>query len=122
MSRRVKMVSAKAGLQAVESPLDAASFFNGLAIGGVMEKKTYLSTTGSGEEKYYWVIADDWLQFGANKGTVHEFRTEPVFLPEAIPALLVAACEGLLAYARAVKKASEPGEGSPEHEAQDGNA
>ena len=122
MSRKPKMVSAKAGLQSVESPLDAASFFNGLAIGGVMEKRTYLSTTGSGEEKYYWVIADDWLQFGANKGTMHEFRTEPVFLPEAIPALLVAACEGLLAYARAVKEASESGGDPRESEVLAGNA
>ncbi len=107
MSRKIKMVSAKAGLQGVESPLDAASFFNGLAIGGIMQKKTYLSTTGSGEEKYYWVITDDWLQFGANKPTMHDFRTEPQFLPEAIPALLTAACEGLLAYARVLQKATD---------------
>ena len=117
MSRKPRLVTAKAALAEIESPLDASSFFNGLAIGGVMEKRKYLSTTGSGEEKYYWVIKDEWLQFGANKGTLHEFRTDPVFQPSAVSALLVASCEALLAYATAVHEAQNEQQRSSEVEA-----
>lgn len=104
MANSKRMISARAGLQAIDSPLDATSFFNGLALAGVMEKRKYLSTTGSGEEKYYWRIKKSWLHIGANRETMHAFKTDPVFDPEAIPSLLVTACECLLVQAKAIQE------------------
>jgi hypothetical protein len=106
MSKKPKPIAAKSALAELGAGVDAATFFNGLAMAGVMERKTYLSTTGSGEEKYYWVIADAWLHCGANKKTMHEFRTDPVFSPEAIPSLLITACEALLAHAKSLSTAA----------------
>jgi hypothetical protein len=99
VAKKPTLVGAKAGLALLGTGMDAATFFNGLALAGVMHKRSYLSTTGSGEEKYFWIITDGWLHCGANKKTLHEFRTDPVFVPDHIPALLVLACEALLAHA-----------------------
>ena len=93
---RQKAKSAKAALIEISSQLGASSFFNGLALAGVMIKQSYLSTTGSGEEKYYWIIGDNYLVYGNNKKTLHEFKTEPVFYMEKFNGLLVMACEALL--------------------------
>jgi len=102
MSKLSKPIPAKTALLAVGARIDSSSFFNGLAMVGIMRRKTYLSTTGSGEEKYYWVISDNWLHCGENKRTMHEFKTDPVFVPETIPQLLVQSCEAHLAHARSL--------------------
>lgn len=109
MPRKPPLIAAKIGLARLGAFIDAASFFNGLALASVMEKKAYLSTTGSGEEKHYWVITDSWLHCGVNKRTVHEFRTDPAFMPEHLPALLVLACEAHLAHASALYRQHEAG-------------
>lgn len=59
--------------------LNPASIYIALIKAGVIREVGYLSTTGSGEEKYFREISPDYMDFGINRKTMHEFRTEPRF-------------------------------------------
>lgn len=75
-----KSSSAKKLLADQKLPLDASTFNNGLMLVGLLEEKKYLSTTGSGEEKYYIAFTDAGAEFGKNKSSgFHEFKTEAKF-------------------------------------------
>jgi len=81
-----KTTSAKKLLAAHKLPMDAATFNNGLILSGFLEIKTYLSSTGSGEEKYYIILTDAGLKYGKNKASGwHEFKTEPIFFDAIFP-------------------------------------
>jgi hypothetical protein len=55
---------------------------------GVMREVSYLSTTGSGQEKFFREIAPGFLEFGINRWTAHEFKTEPRFHSNRFPDLV----------------------------------
>lgn len=55
---------------------------------GVLREVSYLSTTGSGKEKSFREISPDFLEFGVNRLTMHEFKTEPRFYLNRFPDLV----------------------------------
>jgi hypothetical protein len=73
--------------------LSPSTLYKALTKAGVLRDETYLSTTGSGAEKSYRVINDDYLDFGQNVWTAHEFKTEPRFYAELFPDLVVIALQ-----------------------------
>ncbi|WFP48532.1 hypothetical protein PL263_10445 [Methylomonas sp. EFPC3] len=68
--------------------LNPSSIGKALVNTGVMREISYLSTTGSGEEKQFKEIVPDYLEFGVNRKTMHEFKTEPRFYIDKFPQLL----------------------------------
>ncbi|MEN9396681.1 MAG: hypothetical protein RLZ81_1211 [Pseudomonadota bacterium] len=75
-----KTSSAKSELARIESPLDAASFYNGLLLAGLMKEVEYESTTGSGKIKKFLRLVDGTEQIGFNRESgFHEFKTESRF-------------------------------------------
>lgn len=68
--------------------LNPASIHNALVNAGVMRTVSYLSTTGSGEEKTFKEIVPDYLHLGINRRSMHEFKTEPRFYIDSFPQLL----------------------------------
>lgn len=78
-----KSITSKAGLQSLQSPLDASSFHNGLILAGLMEIIHYESSTGSGEIKYYLSLTKAAELLGRNAPSGwHEFKTEPRFFEQ----------------------------------------
>jgi len=95
---------AKSLLIDIGSGLDATSFFNGLALAGIVSRVEYLSTTGSGEVKHFLKIDDGHLHIGQNKKTMHEFKTEVRFFRSGFESLVVVACRALLENAISIEK------------------
>ncbi|MDP3876277.1 MAG: hypothetical protein Q8Q50_04785 [Methylobacter sp.] len=69
--------------------LSANTIGSALLKAGVLREVSYLSTTGSGEEKHFREIPPAFLEFGVNRRTVHEFKTEPRFYAERFPELMI---------------------------------
>lgn len=68
--------------------LNPACIYVALVKSGVMRDVYYLSTTGSGDNKCFREISPDFMHFGINRKTMHEFRTEPRFYVDQFPALV----------------------------------
>lgn len=91
-----KLDSAKRLLQKHDLPLDANSFYKGLALSGLMTEVKYLSTSGSGEEKTYWQFTGEGECFGENKKNhFHEFKTEPKFFEVTFLQAYLVACKAI---------------------------
>lgn len=68
--------------------LNAAAILAALKKTDLVEIIEYESTSGSGEIKTFLRLTAAGLEFGTNKPTGHEFKTEPRFYPSRFPALL----------------------------------
>lgn len=66
--------------------LNAASINQALIKAGLAEEVEYASTSGSGEIKKYVRLTG--TEYGINRATMHEFRTEMRFYPNRFPDLL----------------------------------
>lgn len=105
-----KAASAKKLLVDLNLPLDASSLNNGLILAGMMQITRYLSTTGSGEEKYFIQFTADGLDYGKNKPSGwHEFKTEPVFYVSQFAQAYLLAASSIYNHALAVTTPPEPG-------------
>jgi hypothetical protein len=69
--------------------LSPATIAKALIKAEIMWEMTYLSTTGSGKEKVFKEIMSDYLEYGINRTTMHEFKTEPRFYIDRFPDLVV---------------------------------
>lgn len=76
--------------------MDSATMFRALELAGIIEQRTYLSTTGSGETKTYWAFTDGGLRFGVNQTTVSPVRTEPRFYEDSFRDAMVVAAEAIM--------------------------
>ena len=68
--------------------LSPATMGRALVRAEVMRDVSYLSTTGSGKEKIFREIMPDYMEFGINRTTMHEFKTEPRFYSQTFPSLV----------------------------------
>lgn len=94
-------LAAKALLQEINSPLNAASFLAGLALSGLAEQCEYLSTTGSGEKKHFLQLTESGLAYGINQSNpMHKFKTEPRFWSESFPQLHLHVAKGIYDFAQ----------------------
>lgn len=99
----VKTTPAKKLLAGHGLPMDANTFNNGLILAGVLEIKKYLSTTGSGEEKYYIAFTETGAAYGKNAPSGwHEFKTEPKYYDDQFAAAYLLAATALLTHAQSV--------------------
>ncbi|MCE0459976.1 hypothetical protein [Pseudomonas uvaldensis] len=67
---------------------DANTIMNALIKAGHAENHEYPSTTGSGVMKSFKRLTEAGERFGANKSTMHPFKTEPRFYAETFTELL----------------------------------
>lgn len=82
----IKFLTAKKLLSDNDLPMETNTFFNGLILAGLMEKATYLSTTGSGEIKYFLRLVANGLTLGENVANAfHKIKTEPRFNRDSFP-------------------------------------
>ena len=82
----IKFLAAKKLLSENDLPMEANTFFNGLILAGLMEKASYLSTTGSGEIKHYLRLVASGLTLGENvANSFHKIKTEPRFKRDSFP-------------------------------------
>lgn len=102
-SARAKTTAAKKLLTNHGLPMDANTFNNGLILAGVLEIKKYLSTTGSGEEKYYIAFTEAGASYGKNVPSGwHEFKTEPKYYDDQFAAAYLLAATALFTHAQSV--------------------
>ena len=98
-----KLTPAKTLLRDYQLPLDANAFFNGLELGGMIQRTPYESTTGSGEIKHFLQLVGDGLLVGENKPSGwHEFKTEPKFFDDTFAGAYLAACTALYEHAKLI--------------------
>lgn len=76
-------------IKTFDLPLVPAGVNAALEKAGILEKVYYQSTTGSGTTKYYHALTLTGLNYGINQETPHEFRTEPRYIEETFPDLMV---------------------------------
>lgn len=101
-----KTSSAKSELVRIAAPLDAASFYNGLLLAGLMEEVEYESTTGSGEIKTFLRLVDGTEQLGFNKKSgFHEFKTEPRFYVDSFTDAYILSVNAIAQHASALYEA-----------------
>lgn len=99
-----KLAGAKRLLSENSLPLTPESLLNCLEGRGLVVRKTYVSTTGTGEIKEFLAISDDWLHIGANLGNhFHPFKTEPRFYSDSFQSVYRLACEFALEKANEIK-------------------
>lgn len=80
--------SASEMLEAHGSLMDAITFFRLLEKIGFVEKKEYLSSTGTGEIKTFKSFTEKGLKYGINRGTKHPIKTECRFFKETFSELM----------------------------------
>lgn len=99
-SVNLKTSASKKLLERHKLPMDAATLNNGLILAGVLETKTYLSTTGSGEEKSFVAFTTAGQEFGRNAaGSWHEFKTEPKYFEHRFAETYLLAATAILTHA-----------------------
>jgi hypothetical protein len=92
----VKMRSAKQLLTAMELPLSAHSFFEGLRLAGMIEAVQYESSTGSGEIKEFNRLLDSASAYGKNKASgFHPIKTEMQFFEAMFLEAYLISCSAL---------------------------
>jgi hypothetical protein len=100
---RAKTTPAKKLLADHRLPMDANTFNNGLILAGVLEVKKYLSTTGSGEEKYYIAFTEAGSIYGKNiPSGWHEFKTEPKYYDDQFAAAYLLVATTLFEHAKSI--------------------
>lgn len=105
----LKTASAKKLLAELQLPLDASSLNNGLILVDMMRITRYLSTTDSGEEKYYIEFTEQGLAYGKNKPSGwHEFKTEPVFFVDKFLEAYYLATAAIYTHAQQFVTPEEP--------------
>lgn len=97
-----KVQSAKDLLEEHSSPLNSASLFDALLLAGLLEEKTYLSSTGSGEVKSYMSLTDDGQRYGVNRISRYSEKTELRFYPSTFKELLVVASKAILKHSESL--------------------
>lgn len=99
----VKTTPAKKLLADHRLPMDVNTFNNGLILAGILEVKKYLSTTGSGEEKYYIAFTEAGAIYGRNSPSGwHEFKTEPKYYHDHFAAAYLLAAAALFTHAQSI--------------------
>lgn len=93
---------AKRLLEETGSPMDSATLFKALEFAGLVEQRTYLSSTGSGEIKKYWAFTDAGLRYGVNQATLSPTKTELRFFEDTFTDVLIVAAEAIINHARDV--------------------
>ena len=89
-----KLRGAKQLLEANGLPLNADSLLTCLLGAGVMEVRTYISTTGTGEIKQFLAVCEAYEHLGANLNNhFHPIKTEPRFYEDSFKELYRMACE-----------------------------
>lgn len=92
-------MSAKSLLTRHNLPMDAATLSNGLILAGLLERKTYLSTTGSGEVKHFLAFTGAGESFGKNaQSGWHEIKTEPKFYKDKFAIAYLYAANAILKH------------------------
>lgn len=95
----MKAVPAKDLLDRTNSPMDSLTLFKALSLAGLVEQRTYLSSTGSGEVKKFWAFTDAGIHLGKNQATMSPTKTELRFHEETFPEALIAAAKAIIAHA-----------------------
>lgn len=90
-------------LEETGSPMDAATLFKALEAAGLMEQRTYLSSTGSGEVKRFWAFTNAGAAIGENQPTISPTKTEPRFFVSTFPQALLSAADAIKRHADACK-------------------
>lgn len=99
-----KLRGARQLLEAHGLPLNAESFLNCLQGVGIVEIRTYTSTTGSGEIKQFVAVHEEWQSHGANLGShFHPIKTEPRFYEDTFKELYKMACEYAISKIDSIK-------------------
>lgn len=92
--------SAKQLLDAYGSPMDSATLIRAFQLAGLVEERTYLSSTGSGEIKRYWAFAEPGFEYGINQATLSPTKTELRFFEETFTDALLIAAELILQHTK----------------------
>ena len=101
----VRSASAKKLLTLHALPMDSATLNNGLILAGILEIKTYISTTGSGELKNYLAFTTAGMAFGKNSASGwHEIKTEPSYFENEFANAYLLAAEAILTHGQAAFK------------------
>jgi len=89
-------------VKAFDLSLSPATIGKALVKAEIMRDMTYLSTTGSGKEKFFREIMPAYMEYGINRTKMHEFKTEPRFYIDRFPDLVVKVLEQLTKEAGAM--------------------
>lgn len=84
------------------SPLNMASLSNALLIAGLVEKKEYVSSSGSGEIKSYLSLTQSGQQYGVNRSSPFSEKTDLRFYRSTFKAVLVVASNAILKHAESL--------------------
>lgn len=97
-----KTSAAKDLLQAHSSPLNSASLFDGMLIAGLLEVKSYVSSSGSGEIKSYESLTEQGLKYGVNRASRFSEKTDARFYASTFKDLLVVVSKAILAHSESL--------------------
>lgn len=96
----MKAMPAKNLLSDTGSPMDATTLFRALEFAGLVEQKSYVSSSGSGEIKEFWAFTENGLRFGENTPTISPTKTELRFYESKFHDALIAAADAIITHAR----------------------
>lgn len=100
--RNAEVLSAKVLLEEAGSPIVPETLFRSLERVGLIEKRTYLSSTGSGEVKSFWAFTQSGLKYGVNKPTFSPTKTDLRFFRSTFHELLAIAAQAITDHAEEV--------------------
>lgn len=86
--RVAEILSVTAALKQESIPLHAQSVLQMMAWAGLVEEIEYVSSTGSGEIKFFQRLTETGLKYGVNLPTLSSVKTEIKINPKALASIL----------------------------------